>query len=222
MKFDARIAGAVLLVGSTMVLALAGDPTLDDQLSWRQEELDAVLDARAVQIDPGELLELMHDNLVRLRIVDVRDEGDFNAFHLADAERVGCDDLRSRWGLALPSGTIVVIAGNDEARAEAAWRMLTARGVPNVYVLEGGLNLWVELYGLETVQPRTRYATASAMSSDRAEACFQDEPFRWAVGAALGDRHPASLPALHAHPARTFEVKVRRASAGARPSGGCG
>lgn len=222
MRIPVRVVGAAVLLASTMVMAVTGDPTLDDRLAWKQEEFDRVLDARAVQIDPAELLELMHDHLVRLRIVDVRDEADFNLFHLADAERVTCAALRGDWGHGLPVGTIVVIVGNDEARAEASWRMLTARGVANVYVLAGGLNLWMQLHGDRSVLPRTRFATAAHTTTANAEACFQDEPFLWTLPAALGDRHPAALPGPGSGPARTFEAKVVRTSADNRPAGGCG
>lgn len=222
MRLDLRIVGASALLGSTLVLAVLGDPTLDDQLRWRRDVLDRSLDARSVQIDPGELLELMHDNLVRLRIVDVRDEADFNAFHLVDAERVDCEALGTHWGRDLDLDEIVVLTGNDEARAESAWRMLTARGLANVYVLAGGLNRWMQLHGEGTVRPRAHFATASTASTDQASACFEEEPFLWSPPAALGDRHPASLPALDGASPRDFEPKVRRPSAGDRPSGGCG
>lgn len=222
MKLDLRIVGAAVLLGATLVLAVLGDPTLDDQLRWRRDTLDRSLEARSVQIDPGELLDLMHDNLVRLRIVDVRDEADFNAFHLVDAERVDCDALRTSWGRELDADEIVVLTGNDEARAESAWRMLTARGVSNVYVLAGGLNGWMQLHGEGTMRPRTHFAVASTASTDQASACFESEPFLWSPSSALGDRHPASLPALPAASVRAYEPKVLRPSAGNRPSGGCG
>ena len=38
-----------------------------------------------------------------------------------------------------------ILAG-DEARAEEAWRTLRAQGVRHVYVLAGGLNLWLDVF----------------------------------------------------------------------------
>ncbi len=43
---------------------------------------------REVYIDPAELLHLMNDDYIELVIYDVRDERDWNMFHLVDAERI--------------------------------------------------------------------------------------------------------------------------------------
>ena len=228
MKIDPRILGALVLLGSTMVLSLVGDPTLDDQLRWHQDEFDRQLLDREVQIHPGELLELMHDDLVRLRIVDVRDEADYNLFHLADAERVDCEGLRADWGDDLSADTIVVLVGNDEARAEAGWRMLRARGIRNVYLLAGGLNEWMARHRDVAVRPRTTFATVASVPTTDVDECAQDEPFLWTLPAAVGDRHPAALPdAAHEDDAQhdekpDYEKKVKRLSKAPKLSGGCG
>ena len=38
---------------------------------------------------------------------------------------------------------------NDESAAVQAWKLLVASGVPNVYVLEGGINRWIAFFGKE-------------------------------------------------------------------------
>ena len=227
MRFDLRVLGALALVGSTAMMSLIGDPSLDDRLAWEHDRLEEVLVSRSVHVDPFELLELMHDDLVRLRIVDVRDEADYNLFHLADAERVDCDGLQSDWGEGLAADVIVVITGNDEIRAESAWRMLSVRGLRNLYVLEGGLNRWVELFSEHDPLPATPEASIAAAAAANLmpvgiESCLSDEPFAWGLPAALGDRHPASLPDVHHMGEHEFVKKVERATTAARPAGGCG
>jgi len=222
-----RVVAAAGLVVITFVLTLVGDPSLDDRLAWDADAAEEVLASRSVHVDPAELLELMHDDLVKLRIVDVRDEADFNLFHLADAEHVACDALQSTWGNDLAGDVIVIVTGNDEARAEGAWRMLRARGIRNLYVLEGGLNHWVEVYAHS--EPKRYVATTSVASAaaanllpDTEETCLSGEPFAWSLPAALGDRHPVSLPDLDHAPQRDFTKKVKRATKAPRLSGGCG
>jgi hypothetical protein len=38
---------------------------------------------------------------------------------------------------------------NDEAAATEAWKILVAESVPNVYILEGGINGWLEIFANE-------------------------------------------------------------------------
>lgn len=223
----ARWMAAAALVLFAGTLALVGDPTLEDELAWRHDALEEILVSRTIHIDPAELLGLMHDDLVKLRIVDVRDEADYNLFHLADAERVDCDELTTTWGEDLARDVIVVVTSNDEARAEAAWRMLSARRVPNLYVLAGGLNQWVAIYARHEPRPATAAASVAAAAATNliptdTTQCLSGEPFAWSLPAALGDRHPASLPDPAHVPPRTFEPKVKRVTTAPRPSGGCG
>ncbi|HKK70682.1 MAG TPA: rhodanese-like domain-containing protein [Candidatus Krumholzibacteria bacterium] len=227
MRAPWKFLAAAALIGTTMAMTLVGDPTLDDRLAWQHDQLEETLVSRDVHVHPGELLELMHDDLVRLRIVDVRDESDFNLFHLADAERVDCDALQSTWGHDLVDDAIVVITGNDEARAESAWRMLRARGVRNVYVLAGGLNRWVELFSEPEPQPHEPTASVASAAAAlllpvQTESCLSEEPFAWGLSAALGDRHPASLPDAHRLEPLDYQDKVKRTVKAPKLSGGCG
>ena len=223
----AKWMAAAALVLSAGALALVGDPSLEDEMAWRHDQLEETLVSRAVHVDPAELLGLMHDDLVKLRIVDVRGEADYNLFHLADAERVDCEELFAGWGEDLAHDVIVVVVGNDELRAEGAWRMLRARGLRNLYVLAGGLNRWVEIYAHTTPPPAAAHASVAAAAAanliptDTSE-CLSDEPFAWSLPAALGDRHPVSFPDPDRAPPREFEPKVQRVTKAPRPGGGCG
>jgi rhodanese-related sulfurtransferase len=161
-----RIAALVLLLG-TLALALVPDPGPREILERRSAELTARLDAGEVQIQPVELLDLMHDRSVRLRIVDVRDEGAWNWFHLVDAERAAGDALLT-WGTRLDWDEIVVIVDQDGSQAPDAWRLLQARDIHNSYLLDGGIDAWLAEFGGGIV-----------------------------AASALGDRHPAALPDVH-------------------------
>jgi hypothetical protein len=81
-----RRAGVGVAIGMACVAIVVGQPTIDRRVAWQSEELDAKIDSRAVHIDPGELLSLMYNNQIQLVLLDVRDEADFNRFHLADAQ----------------------------------------------------------------------------------------------------------------------------------------
>ena len=80
-----------------------------------------------------------------MQLLDLRDEHDFNLFHVGGARRV--DPATSleqpaelKALLDAPASTVTFLVGNGEAAALAAWKALKARGVPNLYVIEGGVN----------------------------------------------------------------------------------
>jgi hypothetical protein len=93
----------------------------------------------------------MHDPRLKLVLLDVRQEAEYNLFHLADAEHVALEQIASIVpALQLePSNTVFLLMSNDELAATEAWKVLVALSVPNVYILEGGINGWLEAFAGE-------------------------------------------------------------------------
>lgn len=200
-------AGAALLVLAALGLVARGEPDVQDLLGWRAAELDARLAAREVHVDPAEVLGLLHDGRAPLRLLDVRDEAEWNLFHLRDAARVALDDLQRGVAPALPAGAIVVVTSNDEARAEAAWRRLVVLGVPDVYVLAGGVNLWLDVFR------EGRLEAAPSAGDDR---------LRHPFPAALGARWREARPPVDAAAGRAFTPRAHGARRARQEGGGCG
>lgn len=146
---------------------LKGDPVAANAVTKINHPRGDVSDPGEVQIDPAELLDLMHDRTVRLRIVDIRTEAAWNWFHLVDAEHLYHSDLRS-WGSDLDYDEIVIVVDQDGQASPEAWRILQAREIRSSYLLDGGIDAWMERFG-QGLQPAS----------------------------ALGDRHPAALPDAH-------------------------
>jgi rhodanese-related sulfurtransferase len=141
--------GALLLVA--LVAMMMGQPTVMDKWEGMAAERQPLLDRRDVYIHPGELLTLMHNNGLNLVMLDLRDEADYNVFHLADTRRVSLAEAEDgSLALALlsaPTPTVVALMGNGEERATQAWKMLVAHSVINVYILDGGVNHWLDVFG---------------------------------------------------------------------------
>jgi rhodanese-related sulfurtransferase len=105
-------------------------PSVEEKLAGLEPELQKVLDARSVHIDPAELLNQIYDFNTRLKILDVRAEADFNLFHIVDAENVRPEQLRDiEWVKRLPKQTVFVLVSNDEKMAADAWKLLSAQGI---------------------------------------------------------------------------------------------
>jgi len=146
-----QMVGAGVLILMALIVMAVGQPTPKDLWEKMAPEKQALLDERQVQIHPGELLDLIYNNDINLQMLDVRDEADYNLFHLKDAQLVDMSNLKATAEklLDMPDNTVAVLMSNDEIRATEAWKILTALHVPNVYLLEGGINRWLDIFGHE-------------------------------------------------------------------------
>ena len=207
-----HVLGAAALLLASAGLAWVGQP--DPMQRWRflAPELEPRLTQRQVQIDPAELMELMHNDYIDLELIDVRDERDWNLFHLWGAQRLPADELvaQHKRFAKLPSNGVIVLMGNDEARATEAWKLLMATASrPNAYILAGGINRW-----LDEFDPAPGRQVPGEQSAP-------DETLRHPLTWALGSRHPAALPDPHRFQPGQFVKKVRLQQRVVK-KGGCG
>jgi rhodanese-related sulfurtransferase len=201
-------AGLVALAVLSLVL---GQPDNADRWKVLEAEQTVLLDEREVQISPAELLSVIHDSRIKAVMLDVRDERHYNQFHIHGARRLPPEDIldTARELMFEPANTVFIAMGNDESAATEAWKILKAESLPNIYILEGGVNNWIRTYGGDAfVEER--------LLRNRAN----DQPaFRF--DAALGARHPAAEPNPYAFEIE-FEPKVKLELKRAPASGGCG
>ncbi len=207
-----RRIGAGALVFTAVLGIFIGQP--DNTTRWQMiaAEQEARIAERAIQIEPGELLSLQSDRKLNLVMLDVRSEADYNLFHLRDARHMPLENLLDNVAdfHAQPANTVFVLMSNDEAAATAAWRMLQAESVPNVYLLEGGINNW-----LDTFAPEDEFLTAVPLEN------YADDTLKYQFMAALGARTYAAR--LDLNMSNLFftpkvEMEMKRAPGG----GGCG
>ncbi|GAB4273494.1 MAG: hypothetical protein Kow0080_21020 [Candidatus Promineifilaceae bacterium] len=206
-----RIPAAVGLVVLAGVVLFIGQPTVEDRWTAVAQEKEAALANRDVQIHPGELLEKLHDRTLRVIMLDVRSEADYNLFHIQDAQQVNMDEL-----LAMvpelhlqPANTLFVVMSNDETAATEAWKMLQAEAVPNAYILEGGINNWLATFGTESFLAEHPPRPAG------------DDQLKYTFDAALGSRYAVAEPDPHLYELE-YEPKVQMELKRAPTSGGCG
>jgi rhodanese-related sulfurtransferase len=180
--------GALALILAAAGLAWHGQPSALEKWHYLAPELEPRLVQREVQIDPAEMLQLMHDDYIDLRVIDVRDESDWNLFHLWGAQRIALDQLEHhrKSFTALPANGVIVFVSNDEIRATDAWkRVMATASKPNAYILAGGINRWLD-----------EFAGHAAASGDP-QHVTPDGTLRYPLKWAMGSRHPAALPNQH-------------------------
>lgn len=207
-----RLAGAGALIAVAAGVMLIGQPTVEQLWQQVSTEKDPLLVERQVQIHPAELRSLYYDSNVNLVMFDVRDESDFNLFHLRDAMREDVATLVESVPelMTYPDNTVFVLMSNDEARATDAWKQLVAQDVRNIYILEGGINNWLAVYG------EGEYVPIAATTSDA-----EDDMLRFQFTAALGDMTPVAVPSLHNDEVE-FTPKVELEKKAPTGGGGCG
>ncbi len=206
-----RRGGVGLAIGMALVAIVFGHPTIERRIGWQSEELDAKLGSRAIHIDSGELLDLMHNNQIQLVMLDVRDEPDFNRFHLADAQRIDLAALAAGQPKKIEPREVFVVMSNDEAQAEEAWKRLAVRPNANAYILAGGLNRWLDVFADNRANVPGPDVPAGG-----------DDSLRHPIDNALGARHAASHPLPERIAERPFEPKVKVLTPLRAPGGGCG
>ncbi|MGA8893552.1 MAG: rhodanese-like domain-containing protein [Anaeromyxobacteraceae bacterium] len=176
------------LTAASLVLVVHGQPTADEKFVRMPAELRRSVEERGIFVDPAEVAALRKDVAVQVRILDLRDERDFNLFHVGGSRRVSLADLqgpeRLKTILDQPPGTVTFLLGTGEPAALDAWKLLVTQGVQNLYVVEGGVNRWLE-----------RYPVDSCVAERVGAADGRDVP-AWRFRYATGSTQPASWPEL--------------------------
>jgi rhodanese-related sulfurtransferase len=226
-----RIAGA----GALFVLALAvvfiGTPSIEEKYSkltfTRTESIpqlnadpivntltysaDDMLANRLVQITPAELFKTVYNQNVNLIMLDVRPETDYNLYHIKGALNVPLDKLPRVTPDLLtepPANSVFVLMSNDETAATDAWKQLVASSVPNVYILEGGINNWIAFFG-----ESEGFQSTSSLGEDQLGYIFP---------AALGSRYESCDPNPVHYEELEFEAKIKLELKRDKSGGGCG
>lgn len=152
-KNAGKIIASALLVFVALFTLISGQPTPEERWNWIKDKESKNLVKRAIFIHPGELAEVMNDTLFYSTLLDVRNETDYNLFHLDNAKRVTFPDLHDpayiKKLIEVPDNTVVVVMSNNETDAVKAWKLLRAQGVMNVYILDGGINRWLKIFPLK-------------------------------------------------------------------------
>ena len=206
-----RMPAAAAIVALAIATLLLGQPTLEDRWQRIAAIAQPRIDAREIYASPLEVATLQNDRKLKVRILDIRLESDFNRFHIRDAEHTSTSNVEqlAQALIGQPPNTVNIITGNDEIAATETWKQLRAAGVPSLYVLEGGVNGWLQTFAPPGQLQSHRLLTPAG------------EPLRFTFERAMGSRYPMASPNLAAYPELTntkVKLEIKRAPAG----GGCG
>lgn len=218
-----RLAGAGLLAAAAIAIVFIGTPSTEakyNRLAFERElegqtvrlTADEMLEFRLAQIHPGELLATMADDRLITAIIDVRPEADYNLFHIVNSVNIPLAEIKSVIPSLLADQTpnkVHIVVSNDETAATEAWKILAAESVPNVYILEGGINNWIATFGRDEDGIRPFASTL-------------DDTLRYLFPAALGSRYECANPSPLVEWELEFEPKIKLELKRDKSGGGCG
>ena len=218
-----RVAGAVALLGMAIFVVVIGSPSLEDKynkLTFHREvegqqvtyTADEMLAERLAFITPAEAFRSKYNQAMNPVYLDVRSEADYNLYHIEDAVNVPRERLTEVVPVLLsepPANSVFLVMSNDETAAVEAWKNLVASSVPNVYVLEGGVNNWIAFFGADdkALQPAPQAG---------------DDQLKYVFPAALGDRYESCSHSPIKYEDIEFEAKIKLELKRDKSGGGCG
>lgn len=202
---------AALGLGLAVSVAIIGQPTNEDRWNAIAPDKQPLLELRTAFAHPGEVLSYMNDRKIVTMLIDVRSEADFNLFHLRDARNVPVSELGEvvEEFNAMPDNGVVFVMSNDETEAVTAWKYLVAEGVVNVYILEGGINNWLTVFGEEE------------LNTVALKPAHGDDELGYVFPIAYGSTHPAATPHADRY-ALEYESHVVLNIKRGPTAGGCG
>ena len=226
-----RVAGAVVLLVLALGVVFIGSPSIEQKYNKRtfsrtesvpQLQGDPIstkvtytanqmLEKRLVQISPEELFKTKYNQAINLIMLDVRPESDYNLYHLNGALNIPLEKLDGVVPSLLsepPANSVFVVMGNDEETATEVWKLLVAEAVPNTYILEGGINNWIKVFGRED-----GLKAVTAPIKDQLGYSFP---------AALGSKYASCDPDPQKYEELDFISKIKLELKRDKSGGGCG
>lgn len=202
-----------LLLGVLGVGALViGDPTKGSSVTLDTQDLAAIVQGEVDHVEPAELADWLIAGRQDFRLIDLRDEADFAAYHIPEAERIPIVGLEAA---DLARNEKIVLYSEEGIHSAQAWMLLKAKKYPAVYILVGGLKGWKD-HVLFPVQPGP--GASPAEQAEFAKAAQVAAHFGGAPRAAVAPGAAPSLATLPTPASPTVAPPVGAPPSGAAPA----
>lgn len=200
----------VLLILALIIALVPQNTTRPYKLT--AEQLLAEIRTGTQFISPDEVADKIVQKDPSIQLIDVRNPREFDMFSLPGAINVPLQDILSEGNFdLLNQGTKMnIFYSNGSTEANEAWLLTRQLGYQNNYVLQGGLNYWMETI-LNPLKP------GSVASND--EIARYD--FRKAASVALGGGVVSSIAPVSAPSGSTPKPGVVPVKKKKKASGGC-
>ncbi len=136
------LAFILLLLGLGLFMLEANEP--NNELSPQEILTDLNENTRYVSTD--ELAQRLIEGDPSVQLIDIRDPYDFMDFALPGAENIPITDLLTEMATEIftTPGKDIIFYSNGDVEANKAWMIAHRVGNKRLYILDGGLNQWIE------------------------------------------------------------------------------
>ena len=195
----------LLAVG--LVAAVSGDPYRGSHATIDSKDLELRAAKGADSIQAAELANWIIQGRDDYKLVDLRAEKDFAAYHIPGAENLPLASLTPDFAA---HNEKIILCSDNGTEAAKAWFLLEAQGYRFVYSLDGGMRAWQDI----VLFPKKAAGVDAAKSDEQAQVAKYFGGAQLAEGAASAVAAPV-LPTPVA-PVR----EAAPATTGGRPLGG--
>jgi len=156
-----------LAAASLGLLALFAHPYRGHAVTLDVKELATLVDQEADHVTVGELAGWIVAGRADYRLIDLRSEKEYAAYHIPTAQNVTLSQLPDA---ALEPTEKVVLYSEGGIHASQAWLLMRARGLRSIYTLKGGLDQWKDevlfpsIAENATPDERARFERAAALA----------------------------------------------------------
>ncbi|MCF8297632.1 MAG: rhodanese-like domain-containing protein [Saprospiraceae bacterium] len=140
-----RLILAAFIIPLGLIIAAVPKNTTQHIKLSTQELLDEIKDGTQF-VHPDEIADMLIKQDPLLQLIDVRSQDEFEKFSLPGAINIPLADILSEeWVDYIDQGQLMnVFYCNGTSKSNEAWLLTRQLGYQNNYVLQGGLNYWVE------------------------------------------------------------------------------
>jgi rhodanese-related sulfurtransferase len=202
-----RLKLAAIFIPLGIIIAAVPDNKTEPVKATASEVLEEVSQG-AHNITTDEIAEMIIQQDPSLQLIDVRNQSEFEKFHLPGAVNVPLNSLLSDEWVDLFDQDIKmnVLYSNGNTTALEAWMLLRQMGYSENFVMQGGLNYWAETI-MNPAKP--------ASTSPNDEIALYE--FRKGAGAALGGGASSEVSSSSAPAPKPVARRKKKK----RAAGGC-
>jgi rhodanese-related sulfurtransferase len=164
LTLNQKLAALALALGT---VALASQPHRGPFVTLDARELAMIVEQEVDHVAPSELAGWIIEGRSDYRLIDLRPEQDFAAYHIPTAEQVPLPALADYPWLRSEK---IVLYSDGGIHAAQAWFLMRAQGYTGVYTIRGGLEGWKDEVLFPSLpaeagpQERARFERAAAVA----------------------------------------------------------
>lgn len=137
--------GIIIFIVLGLIVAFSGVKQ-SDYVETKPDKLflDLIETTRYFTVE--EVAQMIISQDPSIQLIDVRDAKYYNKFSLNGAINIPLQDFLNPENLAYLDQNVykTILFSNGSSNADVAWMLATRMGYKNVFVMQGGLNTWVE------------------------------------------------------------------------------